>query len=178
MKRSMPIPAILMFLGLLSAFLAGCQSSPEPGRYYNKMFAFSIVFPEDWEHRENAGTPVIAFCPLKDVSNGFRANVNVTVENTPPNMTLDEYTDTALENLKTITTHFDMHERKSIALNGRPAIQLVSSYGMGKVECDAIAYIVMAPKQIYIITCTAGAGQLPVFRSRFEKIAKTFRVED
>jgi hypothetical protein len=166
-------------LAFLSASLAGCSSgSPEPGRYYKKQEGFSIRFPAEWEQKENVmGSVVIALSPAEGADDAFRENVNVTVEALPSPMTLDEYFNLSMANLKNLLSEGQEPEVSDATLGGEKAKRFVCQMTMGQINVKSTVYVAVKGTRGYLLTCSATPDSFDAYKARFEKIAGTFRFE-
>jgi len=179
MVRKCFVGLAVLGLAFLSASLAGCSSQPpEPGRYYKKADGFSIRFPAEWEQKENVmGSVVIALSPAEGAADTFRENVNVTVESLPSPMTLDEYFNLSMANLKNLLSAGQEPEVSDTTLGGEKAKRVVYQTTMGQIDVKGMLYVAVKGNRGYALTCSATPDSFDAYKARFEEIAGTFRFE-
>ena len=179
MARKRFVGLAVLGFAFLSASLAGCSSGePEPGRYYKKQEGFSIRFPAEWEQKENVmGTVVIALSPAQGTDDPFRENVNVVVEALPSLMTLDEYFNLSMVNLKKLLAAGQEPEVSDITLGGEKAKRVVYQTMMGQIGVKGTLYVAVKGQRGYALTCSATPESFDADKARFEEIAGTFRFE-
>ncbi|MGB2754571.1 MAG: hypothetical protein WBD75_10330 [Phycisphaerae bacterium] len=179
MARIRFVGLAVLGLAFLSASLAGCSSQPpEPGRYYKKAEGFSIRFPAEWEQKENVmGSVVIALSPAEGADDAFRENVNVVVEALPSPMTLDEYFNLSMANLRKLLTEARQPEIADARIGGEAAKQVVYQTTMGQIRVKSMLYVAVKGQRGYAVTCSATPDSFDAYKARFEEIAGTFRFE-
>jgi len=179
MARKRFVGLAVLGLVFLSASLAGCSSGePEPGRYYKKADGFSIRFPAEWEQKENVmGTVVMALSPTEGADDPFRENVNVVVEALPSPMTLDEYCNLSMTNLKKLLAVGQEPEVSDATLGGGKAKQVVYQTTVGQIGVKGALYVVVKGNRGYALTCSATPDSFDAYQARFEEIVGTFRFE-
>jgi hypothetical protein len=176
-------PALLIFLAAIAllATLTGCASTQTdavqqlkahpPGRYH---IAYSFDPPADWEVSSYPGVILpLAFGPT---TNGFRVNINLSVEVT--NANLETYFDAFC---KSFETNFPNSEHigtdRFVASSGLAGMRLVMYNQFSGIAMRQSAYIFPGlPGQYAIITCTAPELGGEKYDETFDAVARTFRV--
>jgi hypothetical protein len=113
--------------------LAACGGSSSKGTsatlsgsYASSQFHFSLRYPADWTKEENeAGAVVTVLAPARGSGDTFRENVNVVAHDlgsTP--VSLQEFTDTNVQDLKTSIQDIHLDREGDATLAGRPAHEL------------------------------------------------------
>lgn len=162
---------LVMGLTALSAPGAGAYESPKDG--------YAIDFPSRWQTREQVmGTSVIGLSPLESKKDTFAENVNVVVEELGPDATLDAYTATSVKVLKQFLNAPKLVENKRVTLGGHPAQRLVYEHTQGQYKLRVLVYLVVADAKGYVVTCTAETTQFSKYLGQFEKICRTFKVQE
>ncbi len=170
--------AALTILALLGVSLSACSPSQEPGRFYDEGKRFSIKFPQDWETKKGGmGTVVMAFSPQEGPADGFRENVNVVVEELPRAISLQEYTELSLVNMRKLLTDFQMQESGDTSIGPNSAKWYIYSHRSGSVKATVLQYFLVKDRRAYVISTAAEPGQFSRYKPRFEEIAQTFRVQ-
>ena len=128
---------------VLTFLFIGC-SSKDPDRYYNRKDDFSIMFPKEWENKEDfMGCAVISLSPKENNADQFRENVNVAVEPLPGDMNLHDYFEKSIPNVAKVITDFQVIEKGTATINDHEASWLIYSGRMGT--------IILKCKQYYMI---------------------------
>lgn len=163
---------MIVFTGLINC------SRKEPGRYYNKKKGFSIKFPGDWEKKENyLGAVVFALSPLENQEDQFRENVNIIVEDIHDDTKPKDYYQTSLSELKKSVSDFVMHENGYTSINRINMKRGIFSYRLEGFRIKTLQYAYIQERRGYIISFTSIPDNFPEYRSQFEKIAQSFRLE-
>jgi hypothetical protein len=175
------ISRYLVLAGLGVFVFYGCapKSPPEPGRYYNEKYGFSVNFPSGWElqNGREEGEVIMALSPFSDDQDLFQECVNIVYESLPKKMDMDEYFNLSINNCRKELTDFELFEHGQASIGKYEAKRLVYSNRFDTLQIKAEAYILMKGRKVYIITCSALPEQFDVYRDKFEEIAKSFRIE-
>ncbi|MGA2624668.1 MAG: DcrB-related protein [Bacteroidota bacterium] len=164
-------------LVLTGWMLDGCATK-DPDRYYNDREGFSMKFPAAWEKKEGfLGTKIIAWVPRNGSADQFREDVNVTVDRLPKALTLDEYFQQSLINMKRVLTDFQDQEKGQGFIDDYDAKWMVYTHRLGGSTFKVLAYMIVKDDRGYVITCTALPDRFYTFRSQFEDIARSFQFE-
>jgi len=174
--------SVSLLVGIAAWVLLGgaprATPAEEPDRYTNKEKGFSIKFPADWERKEGMmGTAVLALSPQEGTADQFRVNVNVTIEDLPKTLSLDEYVAAALGALRKVLTDLEEHENSAMNVAGTPAKRLIFSHRMGAIKVKAMQCVLVKGTRGYVITCSAAPDQFDNYRPKFDEIVQSFRFE-
>jgi hypothetical protein len=166
----------------LSALLAlgvAALSAPSAEAYDSPKDGYAIDFPSRWQTREQVmGTSVISLSPLESKKDTFAENVNVVVEDLGADATLEAYTEASVKVLKQYLNAPKLVENKRVTLGGYPAQRLVYEHTQGQFKLRGLAYLVVAGSKGYVLTCTAETAQFAKYQAQFEKICRTFVVNE
>ena len=105
--------------------------------YHIPNYSVEFNYPKDWEIKENyMGTIAMIFSPQENIYDDFRENININVEDlTGMSITLEQYSNASILNLKKLITKFRVLERQSIIkLSGYPAYNIIFQGEQGKLK--------------------------------------------
>jgi hypothetical protein len=158
---------------------AAVLSAPSAEAYVSPQDGYAIDFPSRWQTREQVmGTSVIGLSPLESKKDTFAENVNVVVEELGADATLEAYTEASVKVLKQYLNSPKLVENKRVTLGGLPAQRLVYEHAQGQFKLRGLAYLVVAGSKGYVVTCTAETTQFAKYQGPFEKICRTFVVNE
>lgn len=161
----------------LLALLGGCGRAREPGRHYDDKNGFSIRVPGDWQVREGLmGSAVAALRPAGP-GEAWVENMNVMVDAIPSGTTATDYWAAAQKPMAKMFANYAVRECGDEVVDGRPAHWSVYSHRMGTMDLEVLVYAVTQGPRGYVITCTAANGRLAHYRTQFQEICRSFRVE-
>jgi eukaryotic-like serine/threonine-protein kinase len=131
--------------------------------YDNSTFGIKIDYPSHWKKVENVGrllghTIVVEFysVDLKNASKLFSENLNIVVGNLiPKNMSLAEYSNISINELKKIFPGLIMEEQTPITLSGNPALNVVYSFKQGQFKFKQMQIWTLKDGSDYVITYSA-----------------------
>lgn len=114
--------------------------------------------------------------PLEGSSDTFRENLNVTVEDIPAGMMIDEYVRKGMKDLNemgfSITADYE-----PTRINGCEARVAHIKRKIGDVELAVDSYVVLDGHHAYVISCMATAETYEEYRTKFEEMIETFSIE-
>lgn len=133
----MKIKIIIIFL-FAASLLATLGCADKKPRYKNNAFEFIISYPTGWEAKEKIGSAIVAFIkPRAELSDFFQETVAITVDDLTGPVTLSQYTEAAIEQIKAIgrskDVALDILESSAVKIGGRPGHRLVyvlTQYGI------------------------------------------------
>jgi hypothetical protein len=168
----------ILMLSILMLASCGKKESPEPGRYYNKAHKFSFKVPNFWQFKENyLSAAVVAFSPQDGPDDKFFENVSISVEKLGLDMSSEDF---ARDNLARMDMHlkdFAKLDSGTTIIDGREARWLIYNHHTGPEPVKAITYSFAHNKRGYLITCAAAPEQFDKYKSAFNLIIKSFRLE-
>lgn len=170
----------VILLGTLS--LTGCLGAGDPpGTYRNDAGNFSVVFPENWDYKENfMNLPVMAFTPLESETDQFQENISISYETVGEEMTLDDYYDFTMESIKDMSSfflNFKEIENSDMILDEVPSKYSTYTYTMQEVEIKVMFYLLIKNGRAYAITGTTTTETFDQYKTELEKIAQSFRAK-
>lgn len=168
-------------LVLAVAFLAeaGCREKAKtgaPGQYRNPAKGFSIVFPRDWQVKENEmGLDVIALAPGDGPSDKFQENVTVSSAAMAKPLDAEEILKGNLDAMMKVITEFKPEDRGTVEINGVTAAWLSYRQLQGQFRLKVKLYALPGKGRAYLIHCVAEEASAPSYEERFATIARSFR---
>lgn len=157
------------------AFLS--ETPPEPGRYYNKQYNYSIEFPEDWEITiEYGGKSVIATRPEHAETDNFKQVVQVIVEDLPYQPKLDFFFDFLL-NAYRREMSVSIREKGDITIDNRKAKWVIVHTFMEGYKAQSLYNCMVKDKKGYLIQCIAEPYNFAEHKNTFDKAIQSFRFE-
>ncbi len=178
--------AVIISIALLLA-LAGCGSSQpaEPERvetpsgtfevYRNSEYGISVQFPADWTKQDDVEGAIIKFfAPLQDAADTFSENLNIIEEDLGQRMTLDEYSQLSLEQLRKLG---DIEISLSDAtLSGLPAQEAFFTMNLQGMSMDFRQIWTVKDKRAYILTFTSETSRQADYAGIFDLMAASFKL--
>jgi hypothetical protein len=142
--------------------------------------SYQIDAPDGWEKKENRENGIhstIIFSPLENAADNFKDNVNVVTEKVPSQYDLDAYVNTSLANIGKYLTAFREINRSETTVNGIPARVINYNHNMQGYTFDVMVYLLLKNNIAYIITCSTKKGDMEKYRTDFQSIANSFKID-
>lgn len=119
---------ILLLLVSISVATFGCTDKRP--KYKNLGFEFSMHYIPGWEVKEKMGSAIVAFVrPIQGKFDLLQETLTVTVDDLTQPVSLSEYTQVAIDQVKALGTLKDVRvnilESTSMKISGKPAHKLV-----------------------------------------------------
>ena len=170
--------AILTLGGLCQAQAAiPATNAPESHHYADYDRDFKLVLPEKWQvQRQFMGLDIFAAAPQENDQLGSRANISVISADIDEPITLDQYVNKNLENLRNSLTDFKLIETGKLYFDGTEARQLIYTHKMNDLEIKVTQYFALNDKRGFVITCSAAADVYPKYAQAFEQSVKSFKI--
>lgn len=164
------------FFGLAQGAIPA-TSAPESNHYADYDRDFKIVLPEKWQvQRQFMGLDIFAAAPSENEQLGSRANISVISADIDEPVTLDQYVNQNLENLKKSLADFKMIETGKLYFDGTEARRLVYTHKVHDLEIRVAQYFVLNDKRGFVITCSAASDVYPKYAEAFDQTIKTFKI--
>lgn len=146
--------------------------TPRGTAFQGKNYVLENV--HDWEEkRSQMRTDRMWLSPLEGSNDTFRENVNVTVENIPTGMKIDEYIEKGMEDLNAMGISAPANY-EPIRINGIAASMAHINYAIGTVKLVLDSYVLLDGNQAYVISCTATEETYEMYGPQFEAMIETF----
>jgi len=173
------ILCIFIFLGF---GLNGCgkKTPPEPGRYYNKNYSFSIKFPKEWElykSQELDDAVVEVTSPWENDSDMFSEFIAIYVDEVSLGTSLEEYFNELNQNSENELAHYQEEDSGTITIENTIAKWIIFSYTVAEGPLQSVSYLIVKDHRAYIIFCNTEPDKFEMYRSKFEKTAQSLKFE-
>lgn len=174
-----------LFIGLLLTVLyfgkaqsaLPATANPESNYYSDFDRDFKITLPEKWQvQRQFMGLDVFAAAPPENEQLGSRANISVISSDIEGPISLENYVNKNLENLKKSLTDFKMVETGKLYFDGTEAQKLVYTHKINNLEIKVAQYFVLNGKKGYIITYSAASDVYPKYIEAVDQTIKSFKL--
>lgn len=176
MKSAQLIVKVIVLV-IVIVGIASCKKE-EKGRYYNKEYKFSIVFPGNWElQQKEMGAIVVALSPEVSVQDSFRENVNITVEEVASGVTAQSYFQNTIKNMKGYSKDFKILDVHECAVAKRKAMRFIYNFSISGLQLKGVQYQILYNNYAYVITCMALPYTFNKYEKQFTRIAQSFRLE-
>jgi len=138
---------------------------------------FTIKYPADWRVDETGimGTKVIFFSPLESADDKFSENINILVQDlTEHPMTLKEYTDLSVEQIKTLATNGKVIESKTIKTANGEMQRLIYTADQGQYHLQFDQLYLIVKGKAYLVTYTAEVDKYQQYLSKANEALGSF----
>ena len=173
---------VLVALTVAGSTLPGCsrKSAPEPGRYYDRDQRFSIKFPDDWMIREGDGeeyADVEGVSPWESDYDEFSEFVTVDVEELEGKTDLASYFQETLDLQMEDTPGYLEKGRGDTTVDDVKAKWVAFDFESEGGMVSVLGYALVTDDNGYLISCVAQKDKIGLYKSRFDYIVNSFRVE-
>ncbi len=181
--KYLKITLCIIIVFLLFA-LNGCKSSyssyREPGRYYNDKSEFSVKFPEGWrldEKEDLQGLTVTALSGHLTDEDFIEESIMIDVRYLWNKPSLEKWFNDLDSASKSIFHNYKVKENSDITVGGREGKWLVFTYRQDGLDLINMSFIMLNGRYGYLISCHTEAHKFDQYRSLFEEVADSFRIE-
>ena len=184
MQRREKLTKIFTVVAVLGAVLIATVSLLVSKEYFfvtykNTAVGFTIKYPPKWTFEGNQnGAAVIFFSPLDNPLDYFKDNVTVVVQDNPKALSLIEYSELAVEQMKAVfTDNFEILDSGPVTLSGFPAYKLVF---VGKGPDTEVKYKIVwavAGSKVYQISYLAFPSSYDRFLPKVDKMIGSFKIK-
>lgn len=136
---------------------------------------FSIGYPPNWVIKTQG--PVVIFVSPKENNDDFLENLNVIVAPTEEPVTLDEYTDAGINQLKQMFTELNILNRDKMTLSGKPAIRIVYEASKDGQTNKLMQVISKSNNTFFIITYTGSLNGYERSLATAQEMIQSFRIK-
>jgi len=146
--------------------------------YESYTYGIRMKYPIDWTKEEQfLGLVVSFFSPQESASDDFLENLNVVVEDlfVQP-MTIDEYTELSIDQVKKIVTDISAIDSSFTTLDGNSARKLVYSGKQGIYDIKYMQILTIKDNKAYVITYTAEINKYTYFLGRIQEMVNSFEI--
>jgi eukaryotic-like serine/threonine-protein kinase len=173
------LPWIVLGLFIsLSAIFAGIlflSNKPQYAAYDNSDYAIELERPENWSIQEEDDLfepGFILLAPDENNQDNFRERVKVYIENLSKPLSINEYTEQALREIKKSNTIIEQPQDISFANREGRKIIYTGQDGMKRMEVWTIKN-----QKAYIATYTAEPDKFDKFSKQAEKIIESIKIK-
>jgi hypothetical protein len=170
-----------LLLALLFLFLSQIVPAQSNGYETYQAPDFSINYPAGWrvdDTETKAANAIFFFSPLESDADKFSENINVLkqdLSNHP--MTLKEYTDLSLQQIKTLATNGKLLTSKTIHTANGDAQKLIYTADHGQFHLKFQQLYVIIKSQAYLITYTAEIKSFKKYLAKANEAFDSFRLK-
>ena len=165
------------FLIFIALVIFGC-SEREEHRCYNDEFDFSIKLPTDWEIKNNfQGLNIIALEKQKDENDNYRENINVYVREIEKGLSLEEYYQQTLDEIKGMSDSLSVIEIKTQSINGEQSKSVLYKYNLQELKLTVMIYLFTKDEFGYNVTCVCESDSFDEYKNIFKQSVESFRLE-
>ena len=144
--------------------------------YENSTYGIKIMYPQEWEKLEGYMDTVVLFrSSLEDASDIFQENLNVVVGDLPQPMTLNEFTDLNIEQIKTLFT-IEVVDSSPTTLANTPADKVIYNLKQGQYDLKLMQIYTIKDDIAYVITYTAEEDKYLDFLDTIQIMINTFEI--
>jgi hypothetical protein len=171
---------VIMPLGLVFA-----QSNNPTLTYKNDAHGFMIQYPADWQKHDGqpGDTIIVTFTsPLKDSQDKFTETFNIGIEGlTFPNYPLDQYSESAMGQLKSVFPEFRLeHLDANASLSGYPTYKIDYSYVIntqeGPIKIKNLQVWTISGNNAYILTFGMESSKYSDYAPLIDDIINSFKL--
>ena len=174
------IAGVLLLFAALGTWVFWKNKNSEPqielSLYENPNQGFRVNYPEVWskQNRDDFfATGVVFFSPLEDESDQFKERVSVLVENLSSDMSLTEYTNESIAEIKRLSDP-KVGAAQTINLGDNEARQVIYHGEENGNQVQRMQTWSVKNKQAYVITYTARPGSYHSYLPTVEKMIESF----
>ena len=147
--------------------------------YENSVLGVKMDYPQDWEKKEEMQGSVVAFVsPRAGKDDQFAENVNLMTEILPAasSVTLEQYTEATLVNLKKVMKDQTTIDSGSATLAGLPAYEIVHTGTHEGFTYKTLQIWTLKNNKAYLFTYMAGMDGYDQYLKDAEGIFKSFEI--
>lgn len=154
-------------------------STPGYQHYVDTAYYFEMDYPEDWTVEAEDGVLVASFVsPYKDDYDYFSENLNVTTEDVSwyGPMTLQEYADASVEQIKLALPEYEVVEIRDEMMGQNPAMSIYGSYVVDDFDSQIWSTFTLIDGTAYVITFTCDSVTCSDYESIREHVTRSFEL--
>lgn len=178
-RKSIIFVLVFLLIAGFGAVQAGAAQSSTPSTVYeNSAAGIRIEYPQNWELQEGVmGTLASFLSPVEDSSDIMRENANIVVQDLSKQpMTLDQYTELSITQLKQLITDFHEETSEKTTWAENPAYLLVFSGKQGQYDLKWKMIWTIKNNVAYVVTFTAQAEKYDAFLAQADQIFGSFTI--
>ncbi|MHA1300589.1 MAG: PsbP-related protein [Candidatus Helarchaeota archaeon] len=142
--------------------------------YKNKTFNIEIEYPSNWDVIKDG---MVFLSPLEEPTDDFRENINISVQKLPSKMSLEEFSELNISELKKIITNFKIVEGPiETKLAGIKANQITFTAVQGKYLLKFMSICTIKNDNVYVITFTSEEDKYEKYLETVKKMIDSFKI--
>ena len=171
----------LLIFSVLALFVLGLASACGPDamsgfvRYEDDKNGFAFQHPEDWEPLHGTGALVTFMAPAVPGVPG-RANVTMTMEPVPSDMTPEAYLEQAKPLLAQILPDYEFTGQESVTVGGVDGVRYTYDIEIQGQRMRLVGYALLAKDHAYVLTAGALADRFENYADTFELICRSVEI--
>lgn len=158
--------------------MATVEASPLGDRYTSEEAGFSIEYPNGWSAQKVTDQPgvLVALFQRQSARDGFAENVNVLLEELPPNVTLEQYTAANVANLDRAFQNLEVLEEEDRTIGEHPGHWIhYDADQQGRTLSFLQAWLVDG-ERAFVLSYTGEGDEFDEYRPDAEAIFQSFRL--
>jgi len=141
---------------------------------------YSINYPSHWEYSDKKPQPSVKFMFFSEIESqnedAFRENVNMTTENlNGQKMSLSDYTELSINNIKKELPTAKFISNKSIKVNGIDVSDVIWTGTFGTVELKFRQFLLIHKGSAYILTYSSTVSEFENYSEITNTILNSFK---
>jgi len=137
---------------------------------------YTMDIPLNWDIKRNImGCDKFALTPLDDTSDNFRENINVVIENLPPEINLDAFYEANKHSMKQMQKSFRLISVEHLAINNEKFIKMTYKMNMGSQTMKNNVFFTIKNGSGYSITASMLEGSYNQYHESLDQIIRTFQ---
>lgn len=177
MRKKLGVIGVLLLFLVCSMTTAFAGKSDKTTVYKNEEYNFKLSYPKGWVVEEYSEDTIVDFIS-SDSESEFNTSANVVIDDLTdyPNVTLEEYIDDTIVQLKEEFTDLRLISNEKTLLSGQPARIIIFR---GKYEGVAFRWrqaYTLYNDEMYIITFLTEDKKNKEYEEQFEKMIESFRM--
>lgn len=155
------------------------SSTPGYQHYVDTAYSFEMDYPKDWTMEAEDGVLVASFVsPYLDDFDYFAENLNVTTEDISwyGPMTLQEYADVFVEQIKLALPEYEVVEMRDEMMGSNPAMSIYGSYIVDDFDTQIWSTFTLVNGTAYVITFTCDSLTCSDYQNIREHVTQSFTV--
>ena len=143
--------------------------------YENSTLGVKIQYPSDWKRAES-NSNITFTSPLTSNSDRYREKLELTVNSSLHNVTLDEYSSAVIKKLKENSANFKILEIATTTVAGNPAKKMVFTSGEGQNNLKVMEIWTINDHKAYLIQYSSEAQKYSKYLATIQKMVNSFEI--
>jgi serine/threonine protein kinase len=148
--------------------------------YQSSAHQFKIKYPEKWEKQELQNPVindvVVFIAPKKNTADAYQEQITVSIEDLPKPMSLDEYNQSSLQQIKTNFTDVKILEETPKTIANHRGYTVVFDDKDGQTNTKKMQTWTLMDNKAYVITYTAEKSEYSDYLKTAENMMNSFEI--